>query len=766
MKMERELLPSSFGKKEVTWAPAGGDDWTGKVVRQACHPISAAQGEHLGELFQVLMPDGRLRSDWQLSVWEQYVAVNMTDTKRLFTSNRRFDRYGRPKSALFAPYVFESPLLVSEEAHDELKAQLSTAHLQRAILRGWDPQGQDTDEPETRDEGEAAREGEGETETEGRMLVEDAGEVPARAASAGAGFSSSDTSSSTRASVREIARGGIPLWPMDMETIESRVKGGRYNLVEELELDVILVGMNALATEVPTRDAMKAVCSAATGEIPSILPPVMPSRVVLTERGSIGAGVRGWGFVRLSWNRCNYLGHLSRAEAEAAAGAAPTVASGTRQNTAAASGTATRRNTTDIRIAVAMGVGDGRLAATRATTRQSTAAATEGPLRERAIIEYQVRIQPLPFPKPFKELACACVNHDRLPYFETDGMDMRELAVLANNAGAGAAQAAALRETKLKGLSGRARQEAVASLERCRSCKIIQLQPAHDYEIKVRAFVTSPPVAGAKGARARAYGTWSKSMLVRTLNAPPSAPCRVHFDTVRETSVYVRWEAPELLHGGHLVNYEITLAICAIGNVMLSRTSNEGKESQKHQAFFEALRRLYHGDKRLSEGGRVTPGLWALGHTITPLLPATLLEIAVRAKNTEGWGEVSNVVSIRTLSAHPDSPQDVCHEPPLPQPESLRRGARGMRSEDHDDADQDNRTKEEIKRKSRDRGPSFWMQCRVSWAAPSFSNSPEGILRYEVAIEQLDPRASSQAYTSCALDPGAHIYTQVRSVSL
>jgi len=61
-------------------------------------------------------------------------------------------------------------------------------------------------------------------------------------------------------------------------------------------------------------------------------------------------------------------------------------------------------------------------------------------------------------------------------------------------------------------------------LERTRYCNIQKLQPAHDYEIKVRALVASPPVPGQNGGKALALGTWSRSIRVRTPNAPPTAP--------------------------------------------------------------------------------------------------------------------------------------------------------------------------------------------------------------------------------------------------
>ena len=65
----------------------------GELVRHgAADELAAASGGHLGELFEVVMPDGRPRTEFAHAMWELYVAVNMTDVKRQFMSNRRFDR--------------------------------------------------------------------------------------------------------------------------------------------------------------------------------------------------------------------------------------------------------------------------------------------------------------------------------------------------------------------------------------------------------------------------------------------------------------------------------------------------------------------------------------------------------------------------------------------------------------------------------------------------------------------------------------------------
>jgi hypothetical protein len=264
----------------------------------------------------------------------------------------------------------------------------------------------------------------------------------------------------------------------------------------------------------------------------------------------------------------------------------------------------------------------------------------------------------------------------------------------------------------------------------------------------VRAFVTAPAVPGQKGAREQAFGTWSRNIRVRTHNAPPTAPQNVRFELsgLTSVSVYICWEQPALLHGGGLIDYQVRFRILAIGDVTLRSEGSGGaggaglsvagiKLDKKEAKFYEALAFKYHGDRRLSQGSAVSGGLWALGHTLNPLLPATLLEVSVRAKNTEGWGDVSYDIATRTLSALPEEPQDVSAHVPRPQMdgqvggdsgESQERGGVGV-----------SRGGGEVREKH-----SFWMCVSLSWAPPPFSHSPLGILRYEVAIAQWDPEQS------------------------
>ena len=37
----------------------------------AVDALGAARGDHLGKLFRVVMPDGRVRTDWEYAMWEQ-----------------------------------------------------------------------------------------------------------------------------------------------------------------------------------------------------------------------------------------------------------------------------------------------------------------------------------------------------------------------------------------------------------------------------------------------------------------------------------------------------------------------------------------------------------------------------------------------------------------------------------------------------------------------------------------------------------------------
>jgi len=734
-----------------------------KVERQliregAVDALGAARGDHLGALFQVVMPDGRVRADWEYAIWEQYVAVNMTDVKRLFMSNRRFDLYGRPKESLFAPCVFEGAVIASEVPTGDLAVQVSTAHLVRLATNG-----EDIDSGDESEYSEAPLPEDDQDESQFDFQREHS----RRPASA---LSSSSSSSSLSKKALEIVRSGTVLCPMDMETIEARVQAGGYEVIEALELDVMLVALNVLLKELPARNSMKDLCRPVGGEIPRLLAPVMPYVVTAKASGTLGVGLKAMAWIQLTWQACNYLGHLTRAEAVAAASPASMGATGrTHKSTAA-----TRRSTAALKTAT--------ITAAAAAEAAQTASQRNRVLRPPSMIEYQVRIQPLPFPKPFKVASCACLDHKALGIVETDGIDLRELdAQDSNTNNAGALQAAAKRGEKLKGLTGRERQLALLELERGRYCTLMKLQPAHgtilkitlciltfyskcsstdfckfaaDYEIKVRAFVTAPAVPGQKGAREQAFGTWSRIIRVRTHNAPPTAPQNVRFELngLTSVSVYICWEQPALLHGGGLTDYQVRFRILAIGDVTMRSEGSGGaggaslgvagfKMSKKEATFYEALAFKYHGDRRLLQGGAVSGGLWALGHTLNPLLPATLLEVSVRAKNTEGWGDVSHAIATRTLSALPEEPQDVSAHVPRPQMdgqvggdlgESQGRGAGGV-----------SRGGGEVKKKH-----SFWMCVSVSWVPPPFSHSPLGILRYEVAITQWDPEQSPDTLSS------------------
>jgi len=290
----------------------------------------------------------------------------------------------------------------------------------------------------------------------------------------------------------------------------------------------------------------------------------------------------------------------------------------------------------------------------------------------------------------------------------------------------------------------------------------------------VRAFVTAPPLASARGARDKAFGTWSRSLLVRTPNAPPSAPrnLRCARETLKETSAFIEWDEPALLHGGGLIDYEIKYRILAIGDVSLGRRVAGQRVSRREQRFFAALERKYHGDRRLSSGGVVVGRLWSRGHTLTPLLPATLVEFVVRAKNTEGWGEVTLPLTARTRSALPEAPEDVrASECVLDaaadgavggwgtgnkggevrgdageavcgvlvsRETGKGRGVGELRySGDRDgggighgcgdgDVSKSEDVREEVEGGG-EAGASVWFKCHVSWAPPPFPNAPLGM---------------------------------------
>jgi len=107
-----------------------------------------------------------------------------------------------------------------------------------------------------------------------------------------------------------------------------------------------------------------------------------------------------------------------------------------------------------------------------------------------------------------------------------------------------------------------------------------------------------------------------RSIRVRTPNAPPTAPQNLRFETLKETSIFIRWDEPALLHGGGLIDYEVSYNILAIGDVRLGRRERDGGGSlamrRKEKRFYDELARKYHGDRRLSGEGVAVGRLWSL----------------------------------------------------------------------------------------------------------------------------------------------------------
>ena len=232
----------------------------------------------------------------------------------------------------------------------------------------------------------------------------------------------------------------------------------------------------------------------------------------------------------------------------------------------------------------------------------SAGTATTRARRPHSYVEYQIRIQPLPFPFPFKGAACACSahaslrGHVALPLMETDGMDLK--AIAAHRAPANSTDHASRnREQALSGLGGRERAQALQTLERTRFHTLRHLQPAHEYELRLRASILPPPAAGLRTSSAPAIaGTWSQTLRVVTPKAPPAAPAELWFEGMQETSMYVCWKPPSLLHGGGLINYEVSFSILAISDVTLRSRERSwkaggcgGRAVQKEERLLAAL---------------------------------------------------------------------------------------------------------------------------------------------------------------------------------
>jgi len=207
----------------------------GELVREgAADAWAAARGDHLQDLFVEVMADGRRRRDWHVAMRELYVAVNMSDPKRVFMSNRRFDLYGRPKDSLFTPFVFEEPVLASEEPEADVKAQLAFSHLLHLARKGENHDSGDDTAPSEAGSAGGARDNDGMDGSEAAALeFRPATTLDARPASnlrdAHTGVPAAAAAASPRG--REIAAGGCELWPMDMETIETRVAAGAYQVL-------------------------------------------------------------------------------------------------------------------------------------------------------------------------------------------------------------------------------------------------------------------------------------------------------------------------------------------------------------------------------------------------------------------------------------------------------------------------------------------------------------------------------------------------------
>lgn len=122
-----------------------------------------------------------------------------------------------------------------------------------------------------------------------------------------------------------------------------------------------------------------------------------------------------------------------------------------------------------------------------------------------------------------------------------------------------------------------------------------------------------------------------------------------------------------------------TYEVCQIRSIGVSRVShrvqsfivnlcNSAISKVSHSLYWYVRYRdasVYNKETRMYihiQGGVVSGRLWSLGHTLNPLLPATRIEFSVRAKNTEGWGEKTALLTACTLSGLPDLPEDVCDE--------------------------------------------------------------------------------------------------------
>jgi hypothetical protein len=354
----------------------------GEVVREGARDaLAAARGEHLCKLFSVVMPDGRTRADWNSAMGQLLVALNMTDVKRRFQSNRRFDRYGRPKESLFTPHEYTEALSPSELPGREVREWLSSLHLIRMAERGGDYASSDETE-----------ESESETEAQTPTQTQAGAQIRAERGSWTSCCDATRPDSNAAPQVPALlAKGGTVLVPMDMETMQGKADRGEYHVVEALEYDVMLLVMNALLQEMSARNKIKAICNPFTGQRPETLPPVMPCSVATKRTACVGMGTKATAMISLTWLACNHLGHLTRAETAAVTAAKIAATAATARTAASAAVSRSSAAERTALVSRASAATRGETAATRgetAATRGDTAKMAE--MRPVSRVEYQV----------------------------------------------------------------------------------------------------------------------------------------------------------------------------------------------------------------------------------------------------------------------------------------------------------------------------------------------------------------------------------------
>ncbi|EKX54688.1 hypothetical protein GUITHDRAFT_99344 [Guillardia theta CCMP2712] len=439
---------------------------------------------------------------------------------------------------------------------------------------------------------------------------------------------------------RLLAPAGVASWPRDMSKIEEKITQELYPIIDGMQLDVFLIVLNALLSERSGRDAMKSICDARGrdfgGQEPELLPPAMPARLWMEEEGRIGVGLRALAWIKLCWTPSNFLGGWSSV-----------------------------------------------------TDRRKSLRPMSAPS-----MEYELKIQPLPFPKPFEGCHCRCDDHSSF-LLQTTGVEKKP----------GASGSVKMETVNVCLVGNFAGSLTADQLTKC--AKLIQnLQPAHQYEVKIRSFIRRPK-SGEK-----LHGTWSEGVKLSTRPAPPAAPSNLRCSRVTEEVAELQWEEPRLKHGADLIDFEVCLLAASWSNpvvlvvyrvISIEDNPIPARGELEGSSFMKRLQQTYQDAKLWSSSSR-KGSMWSEAFVLGPFLPSSEIQCKVRARSSSGWGEFTETLCFITSDALPSPPLNVSMEATAAEREEEGRRSRPL------------------------------VSCRIRWSPPAFLHCRSGISKYEVKV--------------------------------